>query len=382
MESQQLNILNMSEYNLLANKDPKGSYDRNTRNNLYEIILKLEVFPSRLSSLEIRLAEKFSEANFSEIKDKQRSVRLAVAHYRLSSGVKKAIKRGAAAFVILISVGLIVYEFALDPPTRQKVDIAYYKGLSKIGLGSIGDMEKIKKNLTVTSTELVKVQKDKKELTSLVEKMISNNKITQNLKYIVKHIYNDSHTQYIKKDKIVTVKYNGKKIGQYEADPEKWYILGIIDSGVTRIFYDNEEILEIETIFGRKGEETPIGEYEIKNRIHEPTWFTRVKVDGKMVRKAIPFGDPGHEIGRWWMGLKNLDKNIRGSYGIHGVNAGKVNDFFKKNFDWRNGSAGCLNVQSWFLDFLAKTVPLGTKVTVVQKDKWKKTTPQNSPSEA
>lgn len=382
MESQQLNILSMSEYNLLANKDPKGSYDRNTRNNLYEIILKLEVFPSRLSSLEIRLAEKFSEVKFSEIKDKQRRVRFAVAHYRLSSGVKKAVKRGMAALVILITVGLIVYEFALDPPTRQKVDIAYYKGLSKVGLGSIVDMEKIKKNLTVTSTELVKVQKDKKELTSLLEKMIGNNKVTQNLKYIVKHIYNDSHTRYITENKIVSVEYNGRTIGRYEADPEKWYILGIIDSGVTRVFYDNEEILEIETIFGRKGEETPIGEYEIKNRIHEPTWFTRVKVDGKMVRKAIPFGDPGHEIGRWWMGLKNLDKNIRGSYGIHGVNAGKVNDFFKKNFDWRNGSAGCLNVQSWFLDFLARTVPLGTKVTVVQKDKWKKTIPQDPPSEA
>ena len=382
MESYQLKILSVTEYNLLANKDPKGSYDRNTRDNLYEIIRKLNANPAKLSSLEARLTKKFKEAQFSEIKDKQRSVRYAVAHYRLSSGMKRTIKRGIAACAVVIAVGLIVYQFALDNPTRHKVDVAYYKGLNKIGLGSIGDLDNIKKNLTATSTALKKVEKDKQDLAGMVESMISNNKVTENMKYIVKHIYNDPQTKYKTINNKVLVKFKDKQIGQYEKDPNKWFILGIIDSGVTRVYYDDEKILEIETIFGRKGEETPIGEYLIKNRLHEPTWYTRVKVDGKMIRRAIPYGDPDHEIGRWWMGLKNLDKNTRGSYGIHGVNATKVNDFFKKNFDWRNGSAGCLNVQSWFLDFLAKTVPLGTKVTVVQKDKWNKLESPTPPSTA
>ena len=382
METPQLKILSVTEYNLLANKGPKGSYDRKTRDNLYAIIRRLDANPENLSVLEARLAKKFSGAKFSEIKDKQRSVRYAVAHYRLSSGVKTAVKRGAAVLAVLLTSGLLAYEFALDTPTRQKVDIAYYKGLSKVGLGSIGGMDKIKNDLSRASSELKKAQKDKKDLARMVEKMIRNNKVTENMKYIVKHIYNDPGVKYTTQDNKVLVEFNGEKIGLYEKDPGKWFILGIIDSGVTRIYYDNEEILEVETIFGRKGEETPVGEYLIKNRIHEPTWFTKVKVDGKTVRKAIPFGDPGHEIGRWWMGLKNLDKNTRGSYGIHGVNASKANDFFKKNFDWRNGSAGCLNVQSWFLDFLARTVPLGTKVTVVQKDKWNKTKSSNLPSAA
>jgi hypothetical protein len=39
--------------------------------------------------------------------------------------------------------------------------------------------------------------------------------------------------------------------------------------------------------------------------------------------------------------MKRLGELVPGSYGIHGVNAGKVNEFYKKNFDWRNGSAGC-----------------------------------------
>ena len=65
---------------------------------------------------------------------------------------------------------------------------------------------------------------------------------------------------------------------------------------------------------------------------------------------------------------------MHGSYGIHGVNLSKANDFYRKNFDWRNGSAGCPNIQEWHLDFLAHVLPLGTHVNIVQKDKWAKST--------
>ena len=47
-----------------------------------------------------------------------------------------------------------------------------------------------------------------------------------------------------------------------------------------------------------------------------------------------------------------------------------LNEFFKKSFDWRNGSAGCPNIQEWYLHFLGKMLPLGTRVNIVQKDKW------------
>ena len=68
--------------------------------------------------------------------------------------------------------------------------------------------------------------------------------------------------------------------------------------------------------------------------------------------------------------MKRLGEPVKGSYGIHGVNAAKINEFFKKNFDWRNGSAGCPNIQEWYLHFLGKMLPLGTRVNIVQKDKW------------
>ncbi|MCH8208096.1 MAG: L,D-transpeptidase family protein [Nitrospinae bacterium] len=354
----------------------------------------------------------------------------------------------------LLVVGFLVYEFALDPSSRKKVDLVYYSGLRKIGIDTNPDIEKIKKDLTITATKLEKVQQvkdqiqqdltvassklekvqqvkdqiqqdltvassklekvqqvkdqiqqdltvassklekvqqdkkkilrdltvtssqlekvqhEKRELTQVVETMILNNKVTENLKYIIRQIYDDPQTQYVLDNDTVTLNFNGKKIASYSTDPDKWYLLGILDSGVTRIFYDDKEILEIETIFGRKGEETPLGEYEIKNRLHNPTWYKKETINGQTIVRPIPFGDPDHEIGHWWLGLKTLDKSVSGSYGIHGVNANKVNDFFKKNFDWRNGSAGCLNIQRWFLEFLANTVPLGAKVNIVPKDKW------------
>ena len=154
--------------------------------------------------------------------------------------------------------------------------------------------------------------------------------------------------------------------------PNLWYLLGIIESGVLRVYYNDEEIIEIESIFGRSGEETPVGEYEIKNKAYKPTWYKKETKDGKTRVRAIPFGHKDHEIGHWWMGMKRLGEPVPGSYGIHGVNAAKVNEFFKKNFDWRNGSAGCPNIQEWYLHFLAKMVPLGARVNIVQKDKWAK----------
>ena len=153
-----------------------------------------------------------------------------------------------------------------------------------------------------------------------------------------------------------------------------WYLLGILDTGNLKVFYDNEQIMEIEAIFGRKGEETPLGEYEIKNRLYQPTWYKKEIIKGKKVVRPIPFGDPDHEIGHWWLGLKKLGPKVHGSYGIHGVNLSKANEFFKKNFDWRSGSAGCPNIQEWYLDFLANVLPLGTHVNIVQKDKWVKST--------
>lgn len=367
-----LEVLNITEYNLIGSKDPKGSYDRRTRENLYWIIEKLQANSARLTPLERRLFQKFHAATFVALEEKNKKVKFEVARYRFSNKVKHSIKITASALAVLLLSGTMVYQFVLDARAQQEVDLAYYAGLNKVGLVSRENFEQIEKNLESTESELEKTRQDFVELNQIIERMIINNKVTENLKYIVKQVYNNPGAAYIHAGNTTSLKFNDKEIARFKDDPALWYLLGIIDKSVIRVYYDNQEILEIEAIFGRQGEETPVGEYELKNRVYKPTWYKKETVDGRTRVRAIPFGDPDHEIGHWWMGMKKLGDPVPGSYGLHGVNATKVNEFVKKNFDWRNGSAGCPNIQEWYLHFLAQTVPLKTRINIVEKDKWER----------
>ncbi|MBT5551671.1 MAG: L,D-transpeptidase [Nitrospina sp.] len=368
-----LTVLNITEYNLIGNKDPNGSYDRKTRENLYWIIEKLRTQIQPLSKLEIRLLEKFQNATFGALEEKDKKVKFEVARYRLSNNVKRTLKLAGTAIGILVVSGVVIYQFLLGTQTRKQVDVALYQGLSKVGLVSKEEVEQIRQDLTMTSVELKETRQFNAELSMQIEQMILNNKVTENLKYILKQVYNNERASYVRSGQTMTLKYNSKDVASFNyKNPSLWYLLGIIESGVLRVYYNDEEIIEIESIFGRAGEETPVGEYEIKNKAYKPTWYKKETKDGKTRVRAIPFGHEDHEIGHWWMGMKRLGDPVPGSYGIHGVNAAKVNEFFKKNFDWRNGSAGCPNIQEWYLHFLAKMVPLGARVNIVQKDKWVK----------
>jgi len=363
--AEKIRTLTVTEFNLIANKDPRGSYDRRTRETLQQIIYKLVGNPRTHTDLERKLFYKFRDAKFGALEKKAKQVKLEVTRYRLSSNAKHSIKLLASALGVLILFGYITYQFILDTDTKQRVDIAYYAGLNRVGLVSKEGVEKIRQTLQAATAE-------NEQLNQVVEQMINNNKVTENLKYILKEIYNDPKTKYIKTKDLNIIKYGKKEIGRYKDDPKLWYVLGVVKQGVMRIFYADEEVLQIRAIFGRSGEETPVGNYLIKNRSYKPTWYKKEDVNGRIKVRAIPFGDPDHEIGHWWMGLEKLGNPVPGSYGIHGVNAGKVNEFYKKNFDWRNGSAGCPNIQEWYLHFLGKVLPIGTKVNIVSKDKWDK----------
>jgi lipoprotein-anchoring transpeptidase ErfK/SrfK len=368
-----LTVLTITEYNLIGNKDPNGSYDRKTREKLYWIIGKLRAHTLTLSRLERRVLKKFSTATFGALEQKNKKVKFEVARYRLSNNVKQTLKLVATTIGILIVSGILVYQFVLGTQTQKKVDVAWYQSLNKVGLVSKEEVEQIRQDLTLTSVELEETRQFNAELSMQIEQMILNNKVTENLKYIIKQVYNSQGAVYVRSGPTMTLKYNKKDVASFNhKNPKLWYLLGIVESGVVRVYYNDEEIMEIESIFGRAGEETPVGEYEIKNKAYKPTWYKKEIIDGKKRVRAIPFGHKDHEIGHWWMGMKRIGKPIQGSYGIHGVNAAKVNEFFKKNFDWRNGSAGCPNIQEWYLHFLAKMVPMGTRVNIVQKDKWVK----------
>ena len=372
MTDQKLNLLTIAEYNLIATKDPVGSYDRRTRENLYVIIVKLSKSRANLSPLEFTVFQKFQKAQFSPLDEKDKKVKIEVLRYLLSARVRRTARTVGITLATAVVCILAVYHLFLSTETQKQLDLAWYAGLSKLGLVSQEEMTMVQNDLRQTETTLVETQKKKEELEIIVTRLIANNKVAQNFKYIVRHIYNDPRTVYTKKGNIINLKFGKNQIARYDTDPDMWYLLGILDTGRLKVYYNNEEILEIAAIFGRKGEETPLGEYEIKNRLHKPTWYKKEIIKGKQVVRAIPFGDPDHEIGHWWLGLKKMGPQVHGSYGIHGVNLSKANEFFKKNFDWRSGSAGCPNIQEWYLDFLANVLPLGARVNIVQKDKWVK----------
>ncbi len=372
MDAKKLKVLSVTEYNLIANKDPQGSYDRRTRENLYAVINKLEQSHTFLSRLETKLFKKFRYAKFSALEEKGKKVKLEVARYKISNKMKNTLKASALVLGTLIFGGFVTYKFFITEGMRTEIDLVYYEGLRELGWVSQEKVDSIQQHLAKTQKSLKKTKKEYKELVQMVDRLIKNNELTKNLKYIVKQIYNDPRTSYYNTESTIQLIYDGRKIGEYSQNPDLWYLVGILETGMLNIYYNNEHLMEIETIFGRKGEETPIGEYEIKNKIYKPTWYKKERVEGRVKVRVIPFGDPDHEIGYWWLGLKKLGAPIRGSYGIHGVNVSKSNEFVKKNFDWRNGSAGCPNIQAWYLDFLAHVLPEKVHVNIVPKDKWRK----------
>lgn len=371
-QTSKLKVLTIAEYNLIANKDPVGSYDRKTRENLDAIRAKLAANLPRLSDLERRLHDKFKDAQFQALEKKENQVRSEVTRYRLSSRTRRALAWSGSALAVTMLGLWFVYALVLDAATQKRVDYMIYERLGQLGMASPQEVKKIKSELDKLERDLVVTKKKNQELVQMIDQMIQNNKVPQNLQVIVKRIYDDPRTKYVKKNGATELLFDGKRIARYSTKAESWYILGILETGMLKIFYNDEEILEIPAIFGRKDEETPVGEYEIENKLFKPTWYKKEDVNGKTIVRAIPFGDPDHEIGHWWLGMKRLGKPVPGSYGIHGVNVARTNEFFKKNYDHRGGSAGCPNIQEWNLDFLAHVLPKGTPVHIVHEEKWSK----------
>ena len=185
-----LSVLTVTEYNLIGTKDPNGSYDRKTRENLYWIIKKLQTSTRPLSKLEYRLLKKFQEPTFGALEEKDKKVKFEVARYRLSSNVKNTLKLVGLSIVFVVLSGVVVYQVILDNQTRKRVDVAWYQGLNKVGLVSKEEVEQIRNDLSIASVELEETKKINAELSRQIEQMILNNKVTENLKYIVKQVYN------------------------------------------------------------------------------------------------------------------------------------------------------------------------------------------------
>ena len=159
MTDKQLNALTITEYNLIATKDPTGSYDRRTRENLYAIIEKLFEARSELSPLEFTIFQKFREANFAPLDEKDKRVKFEVVRYLLSDRVRKTAKVSALTLFGLVVGLLAVYHLILNDATRKQVDVAYFAGLKTMGLASKEEISLVESHLQQTEATLLKTKK-------------------------------------------------------------------------------------------------------------------------------------------------------------------------------------------------------------------------------
>lgn len=97
---------------------------------------------------------------------------------------------------------------------------------------------------------------------------------------------------------------------------------------------------------------TPVGTFEIYDKIPEPVWW---RPDGK----EVPFGNPENILGTRWMAIraKAGTADVRG-YGIHGT-------WFDDSIG-KAESAGCIRMHNPDVEELFDLLPLGTVVTIVE----------------
>lgn len=77
------------------------------------------------------------------------------------------------------------------------------------------------------------------------------------------------------------------------------------------LFFMGDEVAAAWPVgIGRPGEDTPPGEYTLRNKLENPPWM-------KEGQEPIPFGDPRNPLGTRWMGWSQ--GGGRTSYGFHGT---------------------------------------------------------------
>lgn len=99
-----------------------------------------------------------------------------------------------------------------------------------------------------------------------------------------------------------------------------------------------------------KFDKTPLGTFEIYDRIVEPVWW---RPDGR----EIPFGHEENILGTRWMAIRATGETpqVRG-YGIHGT--------WDEASIGKSESAGCVRMRNADVEELFNLLPLGTTVTI------------------
>ncbi|MEI2577558.1 L,D-transpeptidase [Scytonema sp. PRP1] len=116
------------------------------------------------------------------------------------------------------------------------------------------------------------------------------------------------------------------------------------------LYRGKTEIKSYPIAVGRRGWQTPIGNFRVREMLENPTWIHPLK---KGI--AIPGGDPENPLGRYWIGFWTNGKNWIGFHGTpNPESVGKA------------VSHGCIRMYNKDVEELFSQVRIGTPVTVVQ----------------
>ncbi len=114
------------------------------------------------------------------------------------------------------------------------------------------------------------------------------------------------------------------------------------------LYFFGEEVAAAWPVgIGRPGEETPPGDYTVRNKLENPPWM-------KEGQDPIPFGDPRNPLGTRWIGWSRGD--TRTSYGFHGT--------WQPESIGQPASDGCVRFLNADVEELFQILPEGAPIRV------------------
>jgi lipoprotein-anchoring transpeptidase ErfK/SrfK len=115
------------------------------------------------------------------------------------------------------------------------------------------------------------------------------------------------------------------------------------------VYFDGDFFKRYRVGTGKYGR-TPVGTFEIYDRIPEPTWW---RPDGR----EIPYGDPENILGTRWLAIRATGDTpqVRG-YGIHGT--------WEDESIGKAESAGCIRMLNAEVEEVFDLLPLKTRVRI------------------
>jgi lipoprotein-anchoring transpeptidase ErfK/SrfK len=114
------------------------------------------------------------------------------------------------------------------------------------------------------------------------------------------------------------------------------------------VYRGNSQIQSYPVAVGRPGWETPLGEFHVLQMVRNPSW------EHPLTHEIFPAGNPGNELGRYWIGFSSDQTGVIGFHGTpHPESVGQ------------SSSHGCVRMHERDIRELFAEVNLGTLVSVV-----------------